>query len=107
MNRDLRIYVGAGIYSLLVLGGAAVLGFVVAPQLAAASGFFPIDADARGFFSLVTLKGAPYLVGLGILSALVYPRLSSRPTLVRAMLLCLNILVAWSIAASIALATLG
>jgi hypothetical protein len=69
------LYVGAGIYGLLVFVGAAVLGFVVAPYLGLVSGLFPIESDSRsagcafaqGLNSLLTwLIGAsiaPVIVG--------------------------------------------
>jgi hypothetical protein len=100
-------YVGSILYGLLVFGGTAVLGFVVAPFLGIASGLFPIDTEARAFFSLLTLKGVPYLVGLSLLSGAAYPRFSARRLRSRAAILALNVLLAWLIGASIALAMLG
>jgi hypothetical protein len=94
-------------YGLLVLAGTAVLGFVVAPYVGIATGLFVIDTEARGFFSLLTLKGTPFLVGLGILSTLVYPRSLSLRRPVRAVVLALNVLVAWLIAGAVALISLG
>jgi hypothetical protein len=94
-------------YALLVFGGAAVLGFVVAPLLGMASGLFPMDTEARAFFSLLTLKGVPYLVGLSAFSSLLHPLFSSHRLRIRVALFGLNVLLAWLIAASIALVILG
>jgi hypothetical protein len=94
-------------YGLAVLAGTALLGFVVAPWLGIAAGLFPIEADGRAFFSLLTLRGAPYLMLLAALSSLAYPALSARRPSRRILAYGVNVLVAWLIAASIALAILG
>ena len=101
------LYVGAGVHGLLVFVGAALLGFVVAPFVGLVSGLFPIESDSRSFFSLLTLKGVPYFVGLSTLSAAVHIRFAGRRLRFRAGLLVLNILATWLIGASIALAILG
>ncbi|MGH7290389.1 MAG: hypothetical protein ACREJT_04215 [Myxococcota bacterium] len=103
----MSIYFASVVYGLLVFAGAATLGFVVAPALGIASGLFSIDAEARGFFSLLTLKGVPYLVGLSAVSGLAYRTLAARRPLVRASLLGLNVLVVWVAGASAALLILG
>ena len=95
------------LYGLLVFGGTTLLGFVVAPFLGTASGLFRIDAEAAGFFSLLTLKGVPYLAALSLLSGLLYSKHSQRPLHVRAALLGANVMLAWLVAASIALVILG
>ena len=107
MSSEKGLLIRSVAYGLLVLSGSAVLGFVIAPLLGATCGLFPIDTEARAFFSLLTLKGAPYLVGLGVSSILVYPQLASRRRAVRAVVFALNVLCAWSIAAAIALISLG
>jgi hypothetical protein len=98
---------GSVLYGLLVFVGAALLGFVVAPFLAIASAAFPIEADARGFFSLLTLKGVPVLAGLSAASGYAYPSIAARPRAVRAALLAVNALVVWLVAAAGAFAVLG
>lgn len=102
-----RRYAAAIAYGALVFAGTALVGFVVAPWLGSASGAFPIDAEARAFFSLLTLAGVPYLAGLCVLSGALYPRLAGRRLRVRVALFGLNVLAAWLCAASIALAILG
>jgi len=104
---DLRIYVHSAAYGLLVFLGTALLGFVIGPWLGIATGLFAIEAESRGFFSLLTLKGVPYLVALSVVSGLLYPTVSARRLRARLPLLVLNILGAWLIGASIALALLG
>lgn len=107
MRSQSSSYIGAAVYGLLVFVGAAVLGFVVAPLLGMASGLFAMDTDARAFFSLLTLKGVPYLVGLSTLSAFLHPGLSSRGLRLRLALFALNVLAAWLAAAAIAFTILG
>lgn len=103
----LRRYAAAIGYGALVFAGSALLGFVIAPWLGSASGAFPIEAEARAFFSLLTLAGVPYLAGLCVLSGALHPKLAGRRLRVRIALFGLNVLVAWLCAASIALAILG
>jgi hypothetical protein len=107
LGSQARTYAASTVYGLLVFAGAAVLGFVVAPFLGIASGLFPIDTESRAFFSLLTLKGVPYLAALSVLSGMAYPSFSQRGLRFRAMLLLINVLVAWLVGASIALAILG
>ena len=95
------------LYGLLVFFGTTILGFVVAPFLGTASGLFPIEQESAAFFSLLTLKGVPYLAALSVLSGLLYSKHSERRLPVRAALLGANIILAWLVAASIALAILG
>lgn len=97
---------GAALYGALVFAGAAILGFVVAPWLAVATGLMPIDVEARGLFSMITLKGMPFLLGLSAASAVV-PGPSRRGALARAALYVANVVLAWLAAAAIALARLG
>ena len=100
-------FVHSAAYGLLVFLGTALLGFVVAPWLGMATGLFRIEAESSGFFSLLTLKGVPYLVALSVLSGFLHPTFSSRRLRLRVILFGLNVLVAWLIGASIALAILG
>jgi len=101
------VYVGPVAYALSVFIGTTLLGFVVAPILGTATGLFSIDVESQSFFSLLTLKGVPYLAALSTLSALVYPPLSRRRLPVRVIILAINVIAVWSAAASIALAILG
>jgi hypothetical protein len=98
---------GAAGWAAGVFGGAAVLGFVVLPLLGIASGLLPIDTEAEAFFSMLTLKGVPYLAAESVLSAPLYPLSAGRRARTRIALLCANVLVAWLVAASVALAILG
>jgi hypothetical protein len=100
-------YTGAAVYAVLVFAGTALLGFVIAPLLGIASGAFPIEAEAQGIFSLLTLKGIPFLVALGGCSGLLYERWSKRPLPVRIAVFGANVLVVWLIAAATALVILG
>ena len=95
------------LYGLLVFAGATILGFVVAPFLGTASGLFSIETESSAFFSFLTLKGVPYLAALSVLSGLLYSKHSERRLRIRAALLGVNILLAWLVAAAIALAILG
>jgi hypothetical protein len=97
---------GAVAYGLLIFASTALLGFVVLPLLAISSGLFPIEAEARAFFSLLTLKGAPYLAALSVLGGALYPALSRRRLRLRLGLYVANALLAWLAGASIALAIL-
>jgi hypothetical protein len=100
-------YVAATVYGALVFSGTALLGFVVAPWLALAGGLFSIDAEARSFFSLLTLKGVPCLVGLSVLSAVLHPGCSGHGPLFQVALLGANVLLVWLIGAASAFAILG
>jgi len=101
------VYLGPIAYVLLVFTGAAFLGFAIAPALGTATRIFSIDVESQSFFSLLTLKGAPYLAALSILSALVYQPLSRLRFLSRVAFSILNMVVAWLVAVSIALVLLG
>ena len=103
----MRNVIACSLYGLLVFLGTALLGFVVLPLLGMASGYFTIDAEARGAFSMLTLKAVPYLAGLSILSGVLYRRISERRLRTRAALLAANVVVVWLIGASISLAILG
>jgi hypothetical protein len=107
MNHQACTYARSTVYGLLVFVGAAVVGFVVMPLLGMRSGLFAIEAEAYAFFSLLTLKGVPYLIALGILSGLLHQRMSERPLWFWATLLGVNVFVAWLVGASIAFAILG
>ena len=106
MRSQLGTTVGAAVYGLLVFVAAALLGFVVAPFVGVASGLFSIDAEARAFFSLLTLKGVPYLLGSSVLSGALYRPLSARRLPARVGLFGVNALAVWLFAAAIALAIL-
>jgi hypothetical protein len=102
-----RIYVGSALYGLLVLAGIALTGFVVAPVLGTATGLFAIDTESAAFFSLLTLKGAPYWGGLGVASAGLYGSLASRGLGARIAAYAANVALAWLAGAGIALFALG
>jgi hypothetical protein len=68
-----RTVVLSALYGLLVFAGAALIGFVLAPLLATATGWFPIEVEARAAFSLATLSAVPYLVGLCAAAAFMLP----------------------------------
>jgi len=101
------MYARSALYGLLVFGGTAVLGLVVAPWLGMLTGLFVIEAESRGFFSLLTLAAAPLLAALGVLSGAGYRSIASRGLAIRAALLGANIVVAWLVGAGIALLILG
>ncbi len=107
MSPRARLYAGAAAYGALVFAASALLGLVVLPALALATGLFLIDAEARAFFSFLTLKGAPLLLGLSAGSALFYPWLSKHPVWRQTGWCALNVVLAWGIAASSALLALG
>jgi hypothetical protein len=107
MRLETRIYVGSALYALLVLVGIALTGFVVAPALGTASGLFAIDAESAAFFSLLTLKGAPYWGGLGVASAALYAALARRGALARMGAYAANVVLAWLAGAAVALLALG
>jgi hypothetical protein len=102
-----KIQLQSAAYGLAVFLGTALLGFVIAPWLGTATGLFAIEAESSGFFSLLTLKGTPYLVALAVASGLLYPKLSARRFRMQLALAVLNVLGAWLLGASIALAILG
>lgn len=107
MDPRTRIYAWSTGYGLLVFLGTALLGFVVAPWLGTATGLFTIEVESSGFFSMLTLKGVPYLVALSVVSGLLSPTLSGLGLRLRVALFGLNVLVAWLVGASIAFAILG
>lgn len=106
--RSRAILVGScAMHAVFVFVGTALLGFVVAPTLAIASGRFPIESDARAAFAWLTLKGVPYLVAGAALSGLLYPRLRGARVWVRTVMLAAEVLVVWLVGAGIALLILG
>ena len=94
-------------YGLAVWLGSAGLGFGVAPWLGTATGLFAIDVESQSFFSLLTLAGMPYLAGLAVVSAQLYPRIARRRVRFRLAAYALHVAVVWLIGASIALLRLG
>jgi hypothetical protein len=89
---------GSIAYGALVFLGMAGLGFVALPALGLASGLFAIDAEARAFFSLLTLKSVPYLLAASTLCAFAYPRLCALPWALRLAAFVANVLVAYAVA---------
>lgn len=94
-------------YGALVFLGMAGLGFVVLPELSLASDLFSIDAEARAFFSLLTLKSVPFLLALSVLSAFAWPRLRALSVPMRLAVFVPNVLVAWALGAGIAALSLA
>ena len=90
--------VGPIAYGALVFAGMAALGFVALPELGLASGLFTIDAEARGFFSLLTLRSVPFLLATSTLSAFAWPRLRALSWPRRLALFVPNVLVAYAVA---------
>jgi hypothetical protein len=107
LTSNTRTILGSVAYSVGVFAGAALLGFVVAPFLGIATGLFPIDTEASAFFSLLTLKGVPDLAILSAASGFLAPALFRRGRGLRVALYAANVLLAWLVAVSIALAVLG
>lgn len=108
MRSRSTVWGGSIVYGLLVLAGTALLGFVVAPALwGTMGGLFTIGTEARTFFSLLTLKAAPLLMAFSVVGGLTYHTFAARGLGARVIILGVNILVAWSIAATVALVTLG
>jgi hypothetical protein len=107
LTSNTRILLGSVAYSVGVFAGTALLGFVVAPVLGIATGLFPIDTEASAFFSLLTLKGVPDLAILSAASGFLAPALFRRGRGLQVALYAANVLLAWLMAVSIALAVLG
>jgi len=107
MGSEVGSYLASAVYGLLIFVGVSAFGFVVAPVLGIESGFFPIEAEARAFFSLLTLKGVPYILPLSVGSAILHHAVRRRRLSLRVALYCLNVVLAWVVTASIALAILG
>jgi hypothetical protein len=87
--------VRSAVYGLLVFAGTALTGFVVAPLLAHAAGFFPIEVEARAAFSLVTLEAVPWLLGASVTSGFLWPSFAPLPAARRAAVWLANVLVVW------------
>lgn len=100
-------FTASALYGLLIFAGTALFGLVLAPALGIATGLFVIDTESRAFFSLLTLKAAPSLAVLCVLSGASYPWIAKRSLSIRAVLLLANVLAAWSVGAALALFMLG
>lgn len=98
---------GAATYGLLVFLGAVALGFVVLPTVGLVGGLFAIEAEARGAFSLVTLKAVPFLVGLSAAAALSYEWLGALSIVRRLAVYSATTLLVWVSGAAIATFILG
>jgi hypothetical protein len=96
-----------GLYAVLVFAGAALLGFVVVPTLAHRIGWFPIETEAQGTFSLLTLEAVPFLVGFSTVSALALPWMLQRSWPLRVAAYAGTVLAAWLAGAAIAAVMLG
>lgn len=107
MSSQAKLYAKCAGYGAAVFAGMLLLGFVLAPWLGVATGLFAIDVESQGFFSMLTLKAMPYLVGLGVFSAGLYPRLAPRPLAQRLAGYALNAALGWLAGAGIALWLLG
>jgi len=89
---------GSVAYGALVFLGMAGLGFAVLPELGLASGLFTIDAEARAFFSLLTLRSVPFLLAASTLSAFAWGRLRALSWPRRLAVFVPNVLVAYAVA---------
>jgi hypothetical protein len=89
---------GSVAYGALVFVAMAGLGFVALPELGLAAGLFAIDAEARAFFSLLTLKSVPFLLALSTLSGFAWQRLRALPLPTRLAAFVPNVLVAYAVA---------
>jgi hypothetical protein len=98
---------GAFIYGVLVFLGTAGLGFVLLPAIAIAAGLFTIEAEARGAFSLVTLKAVPVLAGLSAAAALSYEWLVVLPLGRRVVVYSATTFLVWVAGAAVAVVILG
>ena len=87
--------------------GTAALGLAVLPALAHASGWFPIETEAAAVFSLITLKAVPFLAGFSAAAAFAYPRLAALSLGRRLAVYVATTVVAWLVAAVIAVFILG
>lgn len=85
----------ASLYGLAVFAGAAVIGFVLAPLLAVATGWFAIAVEAQAAFSLATLSSVPYLVGLCAAAAFMLPWVATLSVPRRVGVYVASALVAW------------
>lgn len=101
------LLVGSIVYGLLVFLGTAALGFVLLPAIGYATGLFPIQAEAAAAFSLVTLKGVPFLAGLSAAAALSYEWLLGLSAARRVAVYSATTLLAWFTSAAIAAFILG
>ena len=94
--------VGPVVYGVLVFLGTACTGFVLAPFLAHAAGFFPIEVEARSVFSLLTLKAMPWLLGASVTSGFAYTELARLPPARRLAAWLANVLLVWAAGAAAA-----
>jgi hypothetical protein len=98
---------GALAYGVLVFLGTAAFGFVVAPALGTASGRFPIETEAAGVFSMLTLAAVPWLVGLSGAAALSYAWVARLSVPRRAAVYATTVVLSWLVGAAIAALLLG
>jgi hypothetical protein len=88
------------VYGVLVFLGTAATGFVVAPFLAHAAGFFPLEVEARAAFSLVTLEALPWLLGASTTSGFLWPSLAALSSASRIGVWLANVLLVWTAGAA-------
>jgi hypothetical protein len=88
------------VYGVLVFLGTAATGFVVAPLLAHAAGFFPIEVEARAAFSLVTLEAMPWLLGASVTSGFLWPSFAAPSRARRFAVWLANVLLVWTAGAA-------
>lgn len=93
-------------YGLLVFLGSALLGFVVAPAIALATGSFQ-DTEAQATFSFVTLKAVPLLAGLSAAAAVSYDLLARLSIARRVAVYLATTSITWLTGAAIAAFVLG
>ena len=102
-----RVLTGAIVYGLLVFLGTVVLGFVVLPVVAYASGLVPIETEAMAVFSLVTLKGVPFLACSSAAATLSYDWLRRLSAVRRVVVYTVTTVAVWMAGAAIAVLILG
>jgi hypothetical protein len=102
-----KLLAGAIAYGLLVFAGTALLGFVVAPAIGVATGLFPIEQEAAGYFSFLTLKAAPLLAGLSAGAARSQEWLAGFSIPSRIAVYAATVLLVWITGATIAAIVLG
>jgi hypothetical protein len=91
---------GSVVYGFLVFAGTALTGFVAAPFLAHAAGFFPIEVEARSAFSLVTLEAVPWLLGASVTSGFLWPSFAAWSPARRVAVWLANVLLVWAAGAA-------
>jgi hypothetical protein len=95
------------VYGVLIFVGTAGLGFVGLPAVVYAAGLFPIETEATGALSLVTLKAVPFLVSLSAAAAVSYEWLVGFTIARRAAIYLATVVLVWIAGAACAVFILG